>query len=188
MADHLTKHHPYRGGSLSRVQSTIPQHHPITHEGIASTSCGGGHSCRETPGPIPNPEAKPAHADGTAPARVWESRTPPPPQPRGPPPVNTSPVGGLATPTPPPATTPPKWHRRRCQAPPLHGGTLPWAPNVGGLVLPTRHQTSSTTQVAPSTAHPSSTTQVAPATTTPPSTGHTTTRTTTPTGTRNVAT
>ena len=32
---------------------------------------------RETPGHIPNPEAKPFSADGTAPARVWESRTPP---------------------------------------------------------------------------------------------------------------
>ena len=37
----------------------------------------GGHSDRETPGPIPNPEAKPVSADGTAPDRVWESRTPP---------------------------------------------------------------------------------------------------------------
>jgi hypothetical protein len=35
--------------------------------------CGGG----GTPGPIPNPEAKPSSADGTAPARVWESRSPP---------------------------------------------------------------------------------------------------------------
>ena len=34
---------------------------------------GGG----ETPGPIPNPEAKPARADGTALGRVWESRLPP---------------------------------------------------------------------------------------------------------------
>src|SRR5699024_1149786 len=32
---------------------------------------------RETPGPIPNPEAKPLSADGTATARSWESRTPP---------------------------------------------------------------------------------------------------------------
>ena len=41
---------------------------------------GGGHSGRDTPGPFPfpNPEAKTASADGTAPARVWESRTPPP--------------------------------------------------------------------------------------------------------------
>ncbi len=52
----------------------------------------GGHSGGETPGPIPNPEAKPSSADGTAPARVWESRTPPntnpplrgPQPPRGP--------------------------------------------------------------------------------------------------------
>ncbi len=46
----------------------------------------GGHSEGETPGPIPNPEAKPSSADGTAPARVWESRTPPntTPQKRGP--------------------------------------------------------------------------------------------------------
>src|SRR5439155_8199732 len=39
--------------------------------------CFGGHSGGETPGHIPNPEAKPSSADGTAPARVWESRTPP---------------------------------------------------------------------------------------------------------------
>ena len=37
----------------------------------------GGDSGWETPGPIPNPEAKPTHADGTAPGRMWESRTPP---------------------------------------------------------------------------------------------------------------
>ena len=32
---------------------------------------------RETPGPIPNPEAKPSSADGTATEGSWESRTPP---------------------------------------------------------------------------------------------------------------
>ena len=37
----------------------------------------GGFSVGETPGPIPNPEAKPFSADGTALGRVWESRTPP---------------------------------------------------------------------------------------------------------------
>ena len=31
----------------------------------------------ETPGPIPNPEAKTHSADGTASGRVWESRSPP---------------------------------------------------------------------------------------------------------------
>ena len=35
----------------------------------------GGYSVGETPGPIPNPEAKPFSADGTALGRVWESRT-----------------------------------------------------------------------------------------------------------------
>jgi len=35
----------------------------------------GGFSVGETPGPIPNPEAKPFSADGTALGRVWESRT-----------------------------------------------------------------------------------------------------------------
>src|SRR3954451_20101925 len=39
--------------------------------------CFGGYSGGETPGLIPNPEAKPFSADGTALGRVWESRTPP---------------------------------------------------------------------------------------------------------------
>src|SRR6478672_3096778 len=37
----------------------------------------GGHGERETPGLIPNPEAKPLSADGTARGTGWESRTPP---------------------------------------------------------------------------------------------------------------
>jgi hypothetical protein len=44
---------------------------------VVLVKCFGGHSGRETPGLIPNPEAKPASADGTALVRVWESRTPP---------------------------------------------------------------------------------------------------------------
>ena len=39
----------------------------------------GGHGPGETPGPIPNPEAKPWHGDGTMPERTWESSTPPQP-------------------------------------------------------------------------------------------------------------
>ena len=39
--------------------------------------CFGGHSERETPGHIPNPEAKTLSADGTARVTLWESRTPP---------------------------------------------------------------------------------------------------------------
>ena len=44
---------------------------------MVSRQSYGGHSERETPGPIPNPEVKPFSADGTATARSWESRTPP---------------------------------------------------------------------------------------------------------------
>ena len=44
----------------------------MPHIGVSVVDGGG-----ETPGPIPNPEAKPARADGTAPGREWESRLPP---------------------------------------------------------------------------------------------------------------
>ena len=37
----------------------------------------GGYSEGETPLPIPNREVKPLSADGTWPARAWESRSPP---------------------------------------------------------------------------------------------------------------
>ena len=37
----------------------------------------GGHSEGETPLPIPNRAVKPLSADGTWPARAWESRSPP---------------------------------------------------------------------------------------------------------------
>src|SRR3954453_13717311 len=54
----------------------ISRHHPPG--GWTARSKGyGGHSVGETPGPIPNPEAKTHSADGTAPGRVWESRSPP---------------------------------------------------------------------------------------------------------------
>src|SRR6478735_1608360 len=46
-------------------------------QGLAGYKGYGGHSVGETPGPIPNPEAKTHSADGTAPGRVWESRSPP---------------------------------------------------------------------------------------------------------------
>ena len=85
---------------MSRVHMQFPDHTPDNthgpHQGRAT--CGGtinyielgtpprrgvfrqsygGHSERETPGPIPNPEVKPFSADGTATERLWESRTPP---------------------------------------------------------------------------------------------------------------
>ena len=112
----------------STIRSTPnPHHQPHTHACVGgrqshgqpnrlvpettATHCPrsrlGGHSDRETPGPIPNPEAKPDSADGTAPARVRESRTPPSTHhtvgPRGAPQRSTpgaEPVAALKT-TPP---------------------------------------------------------------------------------------
>src|SRR3954452_16655951 len=57
---------------LSTANHPAPDNTP----GTGDQGCGG-HSAGETPGPIPNPEAKTRSADGTAPGRVWESRTPP---------------------------------------------------------------------------------------------------------------
>ena len=39
----------------------------------------GGPGGRGAPGPIPNPEVKPASAEGTAGATLWETRAPPAP-------------------------------------------------------------------------------------------------------------
>ena len=49
---------------------------PGSFPGKVDKICGG-HGQGETPGPIPNPEAKALHGDGTAPERVWESSAPP---------------------------------------------------------------------------------------------------------------
>ena len=70
----------------TREQNTGHAHHRDTtpHTRGATVARGspdqarpGGHSGGATPGPIPNPEAKTPSADGTAPARVRKSRTPP---------------------------------------------------------------------------------------------------------------
>ena len=62
---------------LGDFDYTIPGHQPKKKEWL-SNRFGGGNSARETPGPIPNPEAKPGNADGTALERAWESKKPPP--------------------------------------------------------------------------------------------------------------
>ena len=46
-------------------------------EGAGSLPVSGGYGEGETPLPIPNRAVKPLSADGTWPARAWESRTPP---------------------------------------------------------------------------------------------------------------
>ena len=64
---------------VASTMQYLTQHH--THEVVGSVLIGLSvvNSYRETPGPIPNPEAKPAHADGTATGRLWESKSPPTP-------------------------------------------------------------------------------------------------------------
>ena len=51
-------------------------HHQMVGSVLNTKSCGG-HSTGETPSTIPNLEAKPGSANGTATDRLWESRTPP---------------------------------------------------------------------------------------------------------------
>ena len=71
------------GHTRTEHRGTHPRHHhPHTgdgrHRGTRPDQARpGGHSGGATPGPIPNPEAKTPSADGTAPARVRKSRTPP---------------------------------------------------------------------------------------------------------------
>jgi hypothetical protein len=63
---------------LSRVRFPVPEPPlPAARVGCVQYKICGGHSPGETPGPIPNPEAKAWHGDGTAPDRVWESSSPP---------------------------------------------------------------------------------------------------------------
>src|SRR5215207_11314911 len=74
-------HYPTPNNPVPRVHPQLDTRHNSTHTASTKDRHGyqsyGGHSDRETPGPIPNPEVKPASADGTAPERWWESRTPP---------------------------------------------------------------------------------------------------------------
>ena len=64
--------------AATTIQITINPHPPNTRRGdsVEHQSCGG-HSTGETPSNIPNLEAKPGSANGTATDRLWESRTPP---------------------------------------------------------------------------------------------------------------
>lgn len=82
---------------LYESHSTHTPQHTTRGSGItqASDHFCGGHSSGETPGNIPNPEAKPTNADGTAPDRVWESRTPPQFNSTNPLPWSTTPREGV---------------------------------------------------------------------------------------------
>jgi hypothetical protein len=69
----------FRNPPITEYNTTVvtPQDFPPPRTPGDGTQGYGGHSVGETPGPIPNPEAKTHSADGTAPGRVWESRSPP---------------------------------------------------------------------------------------------------------------
>ena len=64
-----TNHHTTQ--QQPRQPRHAPHHRPL-----------GGHSGEDTPGPIPNPEAKTPSANGTAPNQTRKSRTPPRPHKR----------------------------------------------------------------------------------------------------------
>ena len=81
----LNKHpkHVMRGETIQATQCRNHYAHhdqPTPHHQVGSvlnTNSCGGHSTGETPSTIPNLEAKPGSANGTATDRLWESRTPP---------------------------------------------------------------------------------------------------------------
>ena len=58
-------------------RARTPRHTAGQQKGGRTTQSCGGHSTGETPSNIPNLEAKPGRANGTAPQGVWESRKPP---------------------------------------------------------------------------------------------------------------
>ena len=53
--------------SLNKLTKTVKSKHILNY--VFRFDCLGGYRERETPGPIPNPEAKPLIADNTAPFR-----------------------------------------------------------------------------------------------------------------------
>src|SRR5215203_2477781 len=71
--------HGGAGDASSGTPPEVPANaSPVPTGGALTCSQSyGGHGERETPGNIPNPEAKPLSADGTALETGWESRTPP---------------------------------------------------------------------------------------------------------------
>ena len=72
------KHQDKKSLSLASTTQYLTQHQqPGTNK--ASCVCRWPIAAGKRPVPIPNPEAKPANADGTATGRLWESKKPPTP-------------------------------------------------------------------------------------------------------------
>ena len=107
-AQNQPTHPPQRGPTKTA------HHNPTT---VPAATAGG-----ETPGTIPNPEAKPPSANGTAPTRERKSRTPPEHTPTNRPArgrrPNQAPTPTRAGPTPAGRTRTHTQHRR---LPPPHG-------------------------------------------------------------------
>ena len=105
----LNKHpkHVMRGETKQATHATNHYAHhdqPTPHHQVGSvlnTKSCGGHSTGETPSTIPNLEAKPGSANGTATDRLWESRTPPQHNKTGRGTAPTHGVPSLSIPTPP---------------------------------------------------------------------------------------
>ena len=99
----------------------------------------GGPGGRGTPGPMPNPEVKPASAEGTAGATLWETRAPPAPGARcagkGRGCASRAPGRGDPRGSPFRLRAPPAFSRRRKAAGPLGGGR-PFAFGAARLASP----------------------------------------------------
>ena len=131
---------PGRGSKTTRVRYAIPESHtrPQGRAGSGPASVAAAIAAGTRPDfPFPNPEAKTASADGTAPARVWESRTPPPTQThkreggphRGPPPFV------CPTPAPTPQThNTQATHAHRASAHTIHPHPQTEHPHTAGRI------------------------------------------------------
>lgn len=112
-------------GTINTQSQWHPQNKcPVAASVYAKIFCGG-HSHGETPSTIPNLEAKPMNADGTAPHRVWESRKPPQP--------NHTNGGRNHTTVPPPKKQP---HKPTPNELPRIGRGCPNYKNASGLGSP----------------------------------------------------
>ena len=93
----VTKRGTRNIASILRFPDRHPEPSPARGWEEQQKICGG-HGPGETPGPIPNPEAKAWHGDGTAPERMWESSTPPHSPSQGPPVEHHAPGGSFVYP------------------------------------------------------------------------------------------
>ena len=143
--------HEARNNETSRPSSgsrTATRDHPPSPRGRdEELKICGGHGPGETPGPIPNPEAKAWHGDGTAPERMWESSTPPHSPSQGPPVEHHAPGGSSFIPGTQPG------HTTRALSP-IHV----LRPRPGDMIPEARAQTNRDPGTQPTPPNPADTT------------------------------